>query len=163
MPRRLERYQQEGDDHFITFSCYHCLPYLDTPAARNLFLDALESTRKQYEFQVLGYVVMPEHVHLLLSEPDQTLLGTAIQALKVSVSKRSKQRRFWQARYYDANIFSHNDCVRTVKYMHRNPVVRGLVENPGDWPWSSYAFYTNDDPAPVQITKFFERTATNPP
>ena len=82
MPRGLHRYQQEGDDHFITFSCSHRLPYLNTPAARTLFLDALESTRKKYEFQVLGYVVMPEHVHLLLSEPDKKRLSTAIQSLE---------------------------------------------------------------------------------
>jgi putative transposase len=69
MPNGLERYQRESDDHFITFSCYHRLPYLNTPGALTLFLDTLESTRKKYAFHVLGYVVMPEHVHLLLSEP----------------------------------------------------------------------------------------------
>src|SRR5258708_30384585 len=69
MPLGLKRYQHEGDDHFITFSCYRREPFFTTTASKDIFLDSLELTRKRYNFEVLGYVVMPEHVHLLLSEP----------------------------------------------------------------------------------------------
>jgi putative transposase len=62
----LERRQQEGDLHFVTFSCYHRLAYLDNPLSRALVEDALERVRYGYEIEVIGYVVMPEHVHLLL-------------------------------------------------------------------------------------------------
>lgn len=68
MPLGLKRYQQEGDYHFITFSCHHRKPYLNTPTSRDIFLDSLERTRLHYQFEILGYVVMPEHVHLLVSE-----------------------------------------------------------------------------------------------
>ena len=71
----LERRQQEGDLHFVTCSCYHRCAYLASRAARNLFEDALAKTCYRYEFEVLGYVVMPEHVHLLLSEPGKDLLA----------------------------------------------------------------------------------------
>ncbi len=69
MPDGLRRYQHEGEDHFVTFSCYRREAYLGTPRARDVFLVCLEAVRKRYQFEVLGYVVMPEHVHLLLSEP----------------------------------------------------------------------------------------------
>ncbi len=79
------RYQQTGHFHFLTFSYYHRQPYLSTVAAMELFEDALERVRCRYLFVVSGYVVMPEHVHLLVNEPQTVLLSKAIQALKLSV------------------------------------------------------------------------------
>jgi putative transposase len=70
----LERYQQAGDLHFVTFSCYHRLGYLDAPGVRDLFEEALGRRHHCYRFDVVGYVVMPEHVHLLVSEPGKGLL-----------------------------------------------------------------------------------------
>src|SRR6266478_10001818 len=78
MPLGLKRYQQEGDDHFITFSCHNRNPYLNTQASRDIFLDSLERTRAHYQFELLGYVVMPEHVHLLMSEPPGVPLSKAL-------------------------------------------------------------------------------------
>ena len=69
MPSRLKHYQEAGDFHSLTFSCHDRLPYLANPAARDLFERVLEQTRRRYVFYVFGYVVMPEHVHLLVSEP----------------------------------------------------------------------------------------------
>jgi len=152
MPLGLKRYQQEGDDHFVTFSCHNRKPYLNTPASRDIFADSLELTRKRYQVEILGYVIMPEHVHLLISEPPDDPLSKALQSLKLSVSKRLTQRPFWQTRYHDFNVFPHNKRVEKLKYMHRNPVTRGLVLNREDWRWSTYRHYLLDEPAPVQIT-----------
>lgn len=135
MTRGLVRYQQTGDFHFLTFSCYHQLPFLSTPESKNLFESALERIRRRYGFVVAGYVVMPEHVHLLTSEP---LIGTrahAIQALKLSVARRRAERPFWQARYYDFNVHNEKKRIEKLRYIHRNPVVRGLVAKPEEWPW----------------------------
>ena len=102
MPSGLTRFQREGDDHFITFSCYRREPYLATAASKDIFLDSLELTRKRHKFEVLGYVVMPEHVHLLLSEPldHEVPRSKVLQSLKLSVSKRLTPKPFWQTRYY---------------------------------------------------------------
>jgi REP-associated tyrosine transposase len=158
MPSGLKRLQREGDDHFITFSCCRREPYFATAAPKDIFLDSLELTRKRYNFEVLGYVVMPEQVHLLVSEPldepeYETPLSKALQSLKLSVSKRLAPRPFWQARYYDFNVFTHNKRVEKLKYMHRNPVTRGLVEKPEDWRWSSYRHHLLDEPGPVRISR----------
>jgi putative transposase len=132
MHGKLIRYQQTGQFHFLTFSCYRRRPSLSTIAAMELFEDALERVRLRYLFAVAGYVVMPEHVHLLVNEPQRRLLSRAIQALKLSVSMRRRKRPFWQAHYYDFNVSSHDKFVEKLRYIHRNPVARGLAVKPED-------------------------------
>lgn len=151
MPSRLKRYQQTGDFHFLTFSCHDRLPYLANPAERELFERVLEETRRRYVFHISGYVVMPEHVHLLVSEPTRGTLARAIQALKTSVSKQSDQKPFWLPRYYDFNAHTEDKRVEKLRYMHRNPVTRGLVAKPEDWPWSSFRHYALGIEGTVQI------------
>ena len=132
------RYQQTGEFHFLTFSCFRRRAYLSPAATMELFEDALERVRRRYLFVVAGYVVMPEHVHLLVNEPRRALLSKAVQALKLSVSMRSRQRPFWQAHSYDFNVSEHEKFVEKLRYIHRNPVRRGLVEKPEAWKWSSF-------------------------
>ncbi len=151
MTRGLVRYHQAGCFHFITFSCYHRRPFLGAPQARDLFERSLESMRIRYQFVVGGYVVMPEHVHLLVSEPKKVLLSKAIQALKLSVSVQSRERPFWQPRYYDFNVHNEKKRVEKLRYMHRNPVKRGLVERPQDWRWSSFRHYATGEVCAVEI------------
>jgi len=141
MPWGLHRYQQTGNLHFLTFSCYRRHPLLKSPSHRDLFLQALERMRKLYRFYVCGYVVMPEHVHLLVSEPEQKLLATAIQAVKQSVSRRARKKAgeaFWQVRYHDFNVRTEAKLIEKLDYMHNNPVKRGLVSSAEEWKWSSY-------------------------
>jgi putative transposase len=79
MPWGLARDQQARQLHFITFSCYQRAPLLSTPLARDIFVSTLETVRGWYDFYLLGYVVMPEHVHLLISEPSRNALATTLQ------------------------------------------------------------------------------------
>lgn len=140
--------------HFITFSCYRRLPKLGTASDRDAFEDSLERTRLAYGFCVVGYVVMPEHVHLLITEPESRPLATALQALKQSVSRTLSLRApkpFWLARYYDFNVWSEEKRIEKLRYMHRNPVKRGLVECPEDWPWSSFRHYATGVDSTVEI------------
>jgi len=154
MPTGLVRYQQCGCFHFLTFSCYRRLPYLGTEAARNLFEQSLEAMRLRYGFVVSGYVVMPEHVHLLVGEPNEAILSKAIQALKISVSIQSKEHPFWQRRYYDFNVHNEEKRVEKLRYIHRNPVKRGLVEKPEQWQWSSFQHYATGMEGTVEIESF---------
>lgn len=155
MPWGLKRYQQARCLHFVTFSCYQRAPLLGTPAARDAFEHTLERTRVWYGFYICGYVVMPEHVHLLVSEPERTPLCTAIQMLKQNVARTLPRPvangPFWQTRYYDFNIWSEEKRIEKLRYMHRNPVKRGLVERPGDWSWSSFRHYVSGYDGAVEI------------
>ena len=85
---------------------------------------------------------MLEHVHLLVSEAARDTLAVALQALKILVARRSEQSPFWQARYYDFNVFTEQKRVEKLNYMHQNPVKRGLTGRPEGWFWSSCSWYT---------------------
>jgi putative transposase len=147
----LKCYQETGHVHFLTFSCYRRQSYLGTAIARGRFEAALERTRQRYRLQVIGYVVMPEHVHLLLTEPTRASLARALQSLKISVARRSRENPFWQARYYDFNVFTEGKRIGKLEYMHANPIRRGLVETAEAWRWSSARFYLSGEPGKVHI------------
>jgi putative transposase len=158
MPKGLKRYYGTGDLHVITCSCYKRKPWLDTAQRRDLFLNCLEEVRRQHRFVVLGYVVMPEHFHLLMSEPQVGDPSTAMQSVKQRFAQRVISRRsrrnpaqrslgqpqpmpVWQPRFYDFNVWTERKRIEKLRYMHNNPVTRGLVKEPEQWPWSSFRYY----------------------
>jgi len=148
------RYQSQRCLHFITFSCYRRMKMLDTGATRDAFEVELERVRRWYSCYVTGYVVMPEHVHLLLSEPERGTLSLVIQMLKQITSRKLKpvdQRRFWQVRYYDFPVWTEAKRIEKLRYIHRNPVSRGLVQRPEEWKWSSFAHYATGIEGTVKI------------
>ena len=161
MPRRLHRCYGLGYLHFITSSCYQRRPFLNTPRRRTLFLQTLEQVRRRYNFVVVGYVVMPEHFHFMISEPERGNPSTVMQVLKQRFArkvlnewrKRNEHRpdrlwdetlsegHVWQRRFYDFVVWTKDKRVEKLRYMHRNPVKRGLVLEPEQWAWSSYRHY----------------------
>lgn len=159
MPQGLKRLHQSGQSHFVTFSCYHRLPKLANPAACQVFLEALELARKRFAIRIYGYVLMPEHVHLLLSEAESATLASALRSVKIATAKQIRAQSsasgdgdpFWQARYYDRNIRDYREFVVKLRYLHRNPVKRGLCQSPEQWPWSSFQHYLTGEPGIVQI------------
>ncbi|MGA2979242.1 MAG: transposase [Terriglobales bacterium] len=172
MRRMLKRYYGSGDLHFITCSCYQRQPLLGTSLRRDLFLSVLEQMRIRYQFVVAGYVIMPEHIHLLISEPQEKNPSTVMQALKLGFARRvlvqAKRRRnpaqtdlfdqapqhIWQKRFYDFNVWTEHKRIEKLRYMHRNPVKRGLVESPEFWRWSSYRAYFLRETGPVKINEW---------
>jgi putative transposase len=123
MPKKLKRYYGQGHLHFITTSCYRRQPRLGSARARNRFVKILDEVRRRYGFRLVGYVVMPEHVHLLISEPQRGTPSTVMQVLKQRVARAIRRRRkrpanqlalwnepgappFWQRRFYDFNVWS---------------------------------------------------------
>jgi len=165
MPEGLRRHYGHGHLHFLTFSCYWRLPLLVRASTRALVVRELARVRTEYRFLLVGYVVMPEHVHLLIGEPPQGTLSTVLQMLKQRVShKIRKQQRaragqlglrfpgqlpelraFWQSRFYDFNVFTEKKKREKLEYMHSNPVSRGLVGHPKNWPWSSWSNYAKGE------------------
>lgn len=161
MPTGLVRSQHCGEIHFLTFSCYRRLPYLGEAEPRRLFESALERMRKKYRFVIAGYVVMPEHVHLLVNEPAHSSLDRAIKSIKLSVALRRRERPFWQARYYDFNVYTPHKRSEKIQYMHNNPVARGLVAEPGVWAWSSYRHYATGERYTVEIESEWTAASRN--
>ena len=153
MPTGLKRFQQAGTLHFITFSCFHRLPLLEPSSAKQAFETILEQTRARHQACVYAYVVMPEHIHLLIHEPPKMQLAQFLKVLKQTTSRklRGSREQFWQERYYDSNIHGEQACSTTLRYIHRNPVKRGLVTRPEDWPWSSFLHYATGQQRTVEI------------
>jgi putative transposase len=148
------RYQHQGCLHFVTFSCYRRMQLLDTAHAREIFEHDLERVRRWYGMHVIGYVVMPEHVHLLITEPARKDLSVALQMLKQITSRKLRMptmARFWQVRYYGFPVWTERKRVEKLRYIHRNPVSRGLVRQPQDWKWSSFAHHATGVEGPVEI------------
>ncbi len=158
MPTGLRRFQQSGQSHFLTFSCYRRQPNFDSPETYDLMVDCLENTRRGFDLCIYGYVIMPEHVHLLVSEPEQASLAEAMHFLKLSFAKQLRSRRgalasgsFWQKRYHDRNVRDAREFTVKLRYLHRNPVKRGLVKEPRDWKWSSFRHYALREIGVVEI------------
>jgi putative transposase len=130
MRNKLERRYGHRHLHFITCSCYCRQPLLGTARKRDVFLTILDEVRRDYQFWLVGYVVMPEHIHLLISEPQRGTPSTVMQVLKQRVSRLLRQnspQSFWQRRFYDFNVWSWKKRIEKLNYMHQNPVKRGLV------------------------------------
>ncbi|MGA7572873.1 MAG: transposase [Terriglobales bacterium] len=200
MPSGLRRFHESGQCHFVTFSCYRRCPYFATVEVFDLFVRCLEDMRLRFDVSVYGYVVMPEHVHLLLSEPaafardcssrgsqvsaqrtganlghlsDSATLAEAMHYLKLSFAKRVRRFRssgsqvsaqrtganlghptsgsFWEKRYYDRNVRDYEEFTVKLRYVHRNPVKRGLVLRPEEWKWSSFRHYALREIGAVEI------------
>ena len=174
MRNLLRRYYGWGDLHFVTFSCFRRRPFLATRRARDHFVKILDQVRSRHSFRIVGYVVMPEHVHLLIDEPSGNTPSKVLQVLKQKVSRalRAKPSRvlqgqlplafldagangnaaaFWQRRFYDFNVWSAKKVKEKLEYMHANPVKRKLVTHPRDWPWSSWSHYANGEEGLLRI------------
>ena len=153
MPYGLKRFQKAEALHFITFSCFYRLPLLNAPGAKETIETVLEKTRARHEARVYAYVLMPEHVHLLINEPPRILLAQFLKAVKQITSRKLKAERvrFWQERYHDSNIRGESARSEVIRYIHRNPVARGLVAKPEDWPWSSFRHYATGLMGTVEI------------
>ncbi|HLY60846.1 MAG TPA: transposase [Terriglobia bacterium] len=168
--------------HYLTRSTYRRAPLFDSERFKRRWVGTLNDLRSELGFKIVGYVLMPEHFHLLIwpsiePNPSQIMqkleVRTALFVLKnlkenVSIPwcRRMLTRvslppavhhhahfRVWQRGGYDLNIWSPKKRLEKLNYMHNNPVARKLVEKPGDWPWSSWRFYFLDDASVLSIDR----------
>ena len=166
--KTIRHFNDSGHAHFLTFSCFEQLPLLSRQRSRRWFIQAIKDAKEKYSFALLAYVIMPEHVHLvvfpLLPVYD---IASFLKAIKQSVSRKAKyflrdnnqewlekltvERgdrrvfRFWQTGPgYDRNIHTEDELFEKIAYVHNNPVKRGLVSTPEEWKWSSAGWYKGE-------------------
>src|SRR5437762_1133567 len=164
--KRVKSFNTPGDAHELTFSCFRRLPLLSKDRTRVWLIEALDQARRRLDFAVWAYVIMPEHVHVIVWPRRPSYEIRLIRtALKVPVQRAAlaylRQHapafleelldeqpngevhyRFWQrGGGYDRNIHEMSTLHRMIEYIHNNPVRRGLVAKPTDWPWSSARYY----------------------
>ena len=169
---KLKHYDNFNTSRFITFSCYQRYQLLTDKKVIQIVIDELKKTREKYQFKLLGYVIMPEHVHLVIHPIKDIKLGRIVGELK-SLSAReilklnfiNKFRlqnmkggecrlSFWMQRCYDHNCRTEEFMWEKIDYCHMNPVKRKLVKSPEDWKWSSYRWYVGDREVPIDIDEY---------
>lgn len=167
--KTIKHYHEPGDCHEFTFSCYRRMPLLTNDDWRKRFCEAIDPALVRYGFRLVAFVLMPEHVHLLIyptvSEPK---IDKVLSALKRPYSYRIKKIliernspllekltirerpgkttfRYWQeGPGYDRNFSGEKATRNAIDYIHENPVRRGLVKQARDWKWSSARWYESD-------------------
>jgi putative transposase len=173
--KRVRSYNVPGHAHELTFSCFRRLPLLSRDRTLQWFQEALEAARNRRNLALWAYVIMPEHVHVIVCPRDLAYDVRLVRtALKVPVQRKAlaflRQHapgyldrlrdeqpngevhyRFWQrGGGYDRNITDPRTLWKMIEYIHNNPVRRGLVSSPVDWPWSSARFYEGCQDVPVR-------------
>jgi putative transposase len=174
--KQIRSYNIPGDAHELTFSCFHRLPLLSKDRTQQWFVDAMRTTRERRHLHIWAYVIMPEHIHIIV-HPQQPRYEVRLirTGLKVPVQRRAlrylrehspafleKLRdeqpngdvhyRFWQrGGGYDRNITELTTLQQMIEYIHLNPVRRGLVTQATDWPWSSTRFYAGELDVPITM------------
>ena len=176
------RYFAPGQLQFITSSVYRRRRLFDSLRLRGLFVEVLRQWRQVTGFLLIGWVLMPEHFHLLIKPEPAESTSAILQELK----KRSAQQiipilsanqqhawcramlagfrlpptvhcdsyyRVWNRRFYPYGVYSHEKRLEKLNYMHNNPVKRGLVQSPDEWPWSSYRFYYLNDSSHLSMDR----------
>jgi REP-associated tyrosine transposase len=163
-----------GHLQFITSSTYRRTPLFSSERLARVFVEVLEGVRAQLGFALVGWVLMPEHFHLLLLPRPAESATLIVKQLKQQTAYRvlaslrenidrpwcekilarlrlpstvhdESQYRVWQRRFYPFNVYSEKKRLEKLDYMHNNPVTRGLAERPGDWRLSSWRFYYLED------------------
>src|SRR6476661_6295071 len=118
-------------------------------------MEIIEEARHKYRFVIHAYVVMPEHFHLLITEPEVGDPSVVMKVIKQRFTRQAKgdktRHSIWQKRFYDFNVWSERKRIEKLRYIHRNPVKRGLVEQPEQWKWSSFRAYFYGEPGAVRV------------
>ena len=171
--KRCKRYDVPGHAHYLTFSCYRRQPFLSRDLPREWLMEAIVKARQEAGFDLWAYVIMPEHAHAVIWPHAGVHISDILRAVKLPVAKRAliwAQRedaalleamrhggpggtvahRFWQrGGGYDRNLWSASEVHEKIAYVHANPVRRGLVARPQDWPWSSWCEWHGADMAGI--------------
>ncbi len=175
--KRCKRFNDAGHAHFLTFSCFRQQSFFTGQLAPKWFLESLDTARKTEGFDLWAYVIMPEHVHLLIWPHGEYSISRILSRIKSPLThrvlrhvktnspdflKRMEQRtsggrvvhRFWQpGGGYDRNLWSAEQIHEKIAYIHDNPVRRGLVSCPEDWPWSSYHAWATGSDEPLSVDR----------
>ena len=160
---------------FVTFSCYHNYNLIKSDSVRMIFVKHLDRLRKKDSYKIYGYVIMTNHVHIVIHPSQDILLSKIIGELKsmtareiidlwqtmgmkifdkLKIYKNGKERfAFWQKRYYDHNCRTKEKTIEKINYCHNNPVKKGLVEKPSQWRWSSYRWYNGMDDVLIDMDR----------
>ncbi len=153
------RFRVEGGTYFFTLVMHERRPIFRSSLGRRILREAIANTQHIRPFEQISIVLLPDHLHVLwhLPEDDKDystrlggikqcftrawLAGGGTEGTTTPARRRQGYRGVWQKRFYEHTIRCYRDFKLHLDYIHSNPVKHGLVESPGDWPWSSFQRY----------------------
>ena len=150
---RLRRIEELDRIFFVTFNVERGVGDL-SEAERDLVLRTLGELRGPGDFALFGYVVMPDHAHLLLW-PKSVSLVRILRDLKSKTGfyiakSRDRHGQIWQRSYFDFICRRARDFGEKLEYIHQNPVAARLVQRAENWAWSSYRHYARLGESPIR-------------
>jgi putative transposase len=175
--KRCKRYDETGQAHYLTFTCFQNQPFLKGNKARQWLIDSIKSAKLKHSFDLWAWVIMPEHLHVLIFPNEGIRIRDILFSIKEPVARLASkfvQReapefiprmldlqpngksviRFWQrGGGYDRNILSVEELHEKIKYIHNNPVRRELITSPDNWEWSSYRAWEYNINEPLKIDR----------
>ncbi len=157
--KTIKRIDAPGHAHALTFSCYCGHPWFESNEIAYLLIENLQRCRLRHDFDLWAYVIMPEHVHLLIMPRQPSYRMAAILAsIKRPVAYQARQRigrdlpHFWQpGGGYDRNLTEPKTVYHEIEYIHANPVRRGLCKKPEQYLFSSAAFWADEHDVPIKM------------
>lgn len=172
--KRCQRWDLPGHAHELTFSCYDGRPFLPRERTCLYLAEAIAAAKTKHDFDLWAYVFMPNHVHLMIRPRKESYsVSDILRSMKQPVARRATEYlrhsnpdrlkllatgerrqpyRFWQkGGGYDRNITRAETLIESVRYIHNNPVRKGLVATPEEWRFSSAADWSGGGPGPIPI------------
>jgi len=154
---RLRRLFLSGRVFFVTCNLHHRRPFMKNADFQAL-ADAVAGVRKRRNFLLTAYAFMPDHWHALIFPAENDTLPRLMNALKVASAQAYNRLHktagpLWQCRYYDRAVRTVKEYRDAIRYMHFNPVTKGLVQKPGEWPWSSFRSFGGRGPVRLAVDR----------
>ena len=175
--KRCKRWDEKWHAHYLTFSCFSRQPFFKGSFSPGWFLKSLDLARKKTPFDLWAWVIMPEHVHLIILPKEDVTISSILYQIKKPVTTQTlawvrknepsflskmldvqpngkKFHRFWlRGGGYDRNLRSISDVHEKITYIHNNPVRRGLVQRADEWSLSSYRAWMDGVDEPIRIDR----------
>jgi len=172
---KLYKSNEPNTFHYVTLVTYHRASVFRSDVACQLFIDALRETRERYPYKLVGYVLMPDHVHAIVNNRSGTIsdwlrrirgnsarkilawlrdeghLSSLKKLALVHPQKRQHTHSVWQKDPSVIDLWSHKFVRQKLNYLHLNPVRAGLCQHPAEWKWSSYRAYLPHQQGEVPI------------
>ncbi len=174
----LPRFHIEGHLYYITTVVYGRLPIFNRSSFVIPLLDSLNFYRYKHAFKLQGYVVMPDHLHLIIWPYGEATVSDIMRDYKEFTAKRiirqaevegntnwvmafrqagqatgRSNSKVWQDSYWDENVYSERLLRQKLHYVHRNPLSAGLVKQPADFPYSSYRNYEYEEEWLIEVDR----------
>ncbi|MCX6740475.1 MAG: hypothetical protein NTZ49_04580 [Candidatus Parcubacteria bacterium] len=169
----MEKFDDPGHIHFVTFKTANNVPFFKDDKCCDIFLEELDRLRTELSFDIYGFVIVPDHVHLLIGQvfaygspnkfgdtPESSLnefgisyIGKKIKGVTARKINKYLQRSgaLWKHRFFDFNIYSHKKFEEKLKYIHDNPISHGLVSDISLFRYCSWRNYELGDHSVFKI------------